>query len=274
MVQQATLAGTPPHHNEHGGLLLLLRGPADGHKSRLAPVVIQPDLPQDRRPSSRPNDTMCEKHYYYAQRGNKVQAEKDVKRGANTFPPSPPLSDIGVMYSGSDGDRAHKRRSSTYYSSLGGNGIEINRQPSQRQRRRSVVIDDPYRPVTPPTMYYGSSPSRGEYSSPPRRPAVKIEISNPRAAHPTTSYQRSPKSSRAGTVGSNVSTEEERIQRLEREMAKTKEALRRQQLQSKIERQNEAIKNRPAVPQAPRPRAPTAAGPCPSRNPSTSSPMR
>ncbi|KAK8007300.1 amino acid transporter [Apiospora arundinis] len=275
MVQQATLAGTPPHHNEHGGLLLLLRGPADGHKSRLAPVVIQPDLPQDRRPSSRPNDTMCEKHYYYAQRGNKVQAEKDVKfcvnahhnrpcrqavefhhnqderRGANTFPPSPPLSDIGVMYSGSDGDRAHKRRSSTYYSSLGGNGIEINRQPSQRQRRRSVVIDDPYRPVTPPTMYYGSSPSRGEYSSPPRRPAVKIEISNPRAAHPTTSYQRSPKSSRAGTVGSNVSTEEERIQRLEREMAKTKEALRRQQLQSKIERQNEAIKNRPAVPQAP-----------------------
>lgn len=98
-------------------------------------------------------------------------------------------------------------------------------------------------------MYYGSSPSR-EYSSSPRR-GVHIEISDTRTPHHTTSYHHSSKSSRAGTVGSNGSTEEERIRKLEREVAKTQEALRRQQLQSKIERQNEAIKNRPAVPQAP-----------------------
>ncbi|KAK8123858.1 hypothetical protein PG999_003776 [Apiospora kogelbergensis] len=192
---------------------------------------------------------MCEKHYYYSQRGSKLPTENDVKfcvnahhnrpcrqavefhhnqderRGANTFPPSPPLSDIGAMYSGSDGERTRKRRSSSYYASANGHGIEISRQPSTRQRRQSVVIEKPYRPVTPPTMYYGSSPSRD--------------------------YHHSSKSSRADTVGSNGSTEEERIRKLEREVAKTQEALRRQQLQSKIERQNEAIKNRPAVPQAP-----------------------
>ncbi|KAK8076056.1 hypothetical protein PG994_003328 [Apiospora phragmitis] len=218
---------------------------------------------------------MCEKHYYYTQRGNQLQTEKEVKlcvnshhcrpcrqtvdfhhnrderRGTNPFPPSPPLSDTDFVYSGSEGERTHKRRSGAYYLA-GSNGIEISRKPSQR--RRSVVVEDPYRPVTPP-MYYGTSPSRGEYSSPPRRPDVHIEISNARpSSHrsSSTSYHSSPNSSRAGTVGSSsVSSEEERLQKLEREMAKTKEALRRQQMKSKIDRQNEAIANRPAMPQAP-----------------------
>ncbi|KAK7960468.1 hypothetical protein PG996_011116 [Apiospora saccharicola] len=214
---------------------------------------------------------MCEKHYYYNHKGNQLQTEREVKLCVNShhsrpcrqtvdfhhnrderrgaFPPSPPLSDVDFVYSGSEGERSHKRRSGSYYPAAS-NGVEINRRPSQR--RRSVVIDDSYRASTPPT-YYGTSPSRGEYPSPPRRPGVHIEISNTRAPNSSSSYRSSPNSSRVGTVGSNISTEEERLAKLERDMAKTKEALRKQQIKTKIERQNEAIASRPAVPPAPRP---------------------
>ncbi|KAK8022678.1 hypothetical protein PG993_013445 [Apiospora rasikravindrae] len=220
---------------------------------------------------------MCEKHYYYTQRGNQLHEEREVnlcanshhnrpcrqtqefrhnqdeRRGANLFPPSPPLSDTGYVYSGSEGS-SHKRRSGTYYPT-GSNVVEIGRRPSQR--RRSVVLEDSYRPVTPPT-YYSTSPSRGEYSSSPRRPGVHIEISSNTREAPrrSSSHHRgssSSKSSRAGTVGSYTSSEEERLAKLERDMIKAKEAIRRQQVKTKIERQNEAIASRPAVPPAPRP---------------------
>ncbi|KAK8091607.1 hypothetical protein PG997_001968 [Apiospora hydei] len=197
---------------------------------------------------------MCEKHYYYSQRGNQLHEERETRGGAPTSsPPSPPLSDTGYVYSGSEG--SHKRRSGSYYPT-GSNVVEVGRKPSQR--RRSVVVEDAYRPVTPPT-YYSTSPSRAEYSSPPRRPGVHIEISsNTRDTRRSSSHHRgssstSKTSSRAGTVGSNASSEGERLAKLEREMAKTKEALRRQQVKSKIERQNEAIASRPAVPPAPKP---------------------
>ncbi|KAK7937341.1 uncharacterized protein PG986_014209 [Apiospora aurea] len=221
---------------------------------------------------------MCEKHYYYSQRGSQLHEEREVnlcsnshhnrpcrqtqefrhnqdeRRGANLFPPSPPLSDTGYVYSGSEG--SHKRRSGSYYPT-GSNVVEVGRKPSQR--RRSVVVKDAYRPVTPPT-YYGTSPSRAEYPSPPHRPGVHIEISSDTrdthrrsSSHHRGNSSTSKTSSRAGTVGSNASSEGERLAKLEREMAKTKEALRRQQVMSKIERQNEAITSRPAVPPAPKP---------------------
>lgn len=206
---------------------------------------------------------MCEKHYYYTQRGAQLQTEREVKLCVNShhsrpcrqtvdfhhnrderrgaFPPSPPLSDTDFVYSSSEGERSHKRRSGSYYPTAS-NGVEINRRPSQR--RRSIVIDDPYRAATPPA-YYGTSP--------PRRPGVHIEISSTRSPNSSSSYRSSPNSSRVGTVGSNMSTEEERILKLERDMAKAKEAIRRQQVKTKIERQNETIASRPAVPPAPRP---------------------
>ncbi|KAK7909219.1 hypothetical protein PG985_015097 [Apiospora marii] len=206
---------------------------------------------------------MCEKHYYYTQRGAQLQTEREVKLCVNShhsrpcrqtvdfhhnrderrgaFPPSPPLSDTDFVYSGSEGERSHKRRSGSFYPAAS-DGVEINRRSSQR--RRSVVIEDPYRAATPPA-YYGTSPSR--------RPGVHIEISSTRSPNSNSSYRSSPNSSRVGTVGSNISTEEERLLKLERDMAKAKEAIRRQQVRTKIERQNETIASRPAVPPAPRP---------------------
>ncbi|KAK8047753.1 Peptidase aspartic [Apiospora saccharicola] len=197
---------------------------------------------------------MCEKHYYYTQKGGQLRTERMVKlcgdshnhrpcrqtvdfhhnRDPNhdrvarlgAFLPSPPTSSVGSGYAGDDeGERTKNKHSGSYYPTAS-NDIEINRRSSQR--RRSVVIDDPYRPSTPPTYY---SPS------PPRRPGVTNEIINTRAPSSSSRHYKS-------------LTEEDFLFKQDA-MAKAK--LRHQQAISKVMRQNEAIASGPAVPPAPSP---------------------
>ncbi|KAK8123932.1 hypothetical protein PG999_003850 [Apiospora kogelbergensis] len=136
---------------------------------------------------------MCEKHYYYYQRGDKIEKETDTQ-----------------LCSNSSNDRPCQQAAEFHHSRDERNGSKT---------------------VSP--AYSSSSSSRGN----------------------SVFSRRSVGSSKSSWDGVSIESEDDRLLKLEREVANTKEVLHRQQLQSRIERQNEAIKSRPPIPLVPAARA-------------------
>lgn len=266
-------------------------------RPRPKPQVIQPNPPRIQRSNTLPTATMCEKHSYYADKGGAAVKQTRTefchearRRGSacehpikyrhpkeersppltgvhythNNLPPSPPSSDASFPPSGSEAERARKRRSGIYIN--GERVLDINRKPSRRERRNSnhvVIVEPPVSPRASPRYVtpVSSPPSGPGYLYEPRshhypshsRPEVMLEVSDHRQHRKSDDYHRhTPRTHRESHSSGSIS-DEERIRKLERELKKTQEAVRLQRLQSEIERQNEAIANRPAVPSAPQP---------------------
>lgn len=292
-------------------------------RSRPKPQVNQAELPRIVRSNTLPTATMCEKHYYKftTRDGIEKKSQTDLcsqarRRGvacpepqkfkhpegerpppksttqylSANFPPSPPSSDTSFAHSGSDGERAHKRRSGVYVNDQKVAEVGVSRKPSQRERRGSnhvVIVEPPASPRTPPRYVTPSgSPSRSPtYIHEPRshqypsytHGEVRLEVNRPRPDS-AVQYNYVPSSPRtrrdSHSQGSgSISDEEARIRRRQRELnAKEaqkqaeetaqraaraaeaqKDAARRRKVAFDINRQNEEISSRPAAPSAPSP---------------------
>lgn len=226
---------------------------------------------------------MCEKHYYYnttrdGMREKQTRLERcpqALRRGtpceipqkfkhpegerphsssylSSNLPPSPPSSDTSFVQSGSDGERAHKRRSGIYVN--GEKVAEMSRKPSKRERRGSnhvVIVEPPKSPRTPPRYVTPmGSPARSptyihESRSHPTssyytRPEVSFEVNRPRRDSGLRyDYISTPRTARreSHSQGSgSVSDEEARLRQLRRDIKKAEEAKRQaEEAQKKAE---------------------------------------
>ncbi|KAI1847923.1 hypothetical protein JX265_001932 [Neoarthrinium moseri] len=223
--------------------------------------------------------------YSYSRRSGKHEKEYDERRPRSShvynghLPPSPPSSDASFAPSGSDGERAHKRRSGVY---INGEKVpDVTRKPSRRERRNSnhvVIVEPPASPRSPRTPPRFDTPvgspsrspayihqSRMPQYAPPVRPEVRVEVTDHRTGRDNHYYRHVPTPARSrrdsysygSSGGSSASDEAIRVQKLERELRKAQEkkkakeaaeaaeaAARRQRIQSEIEKQNAHIANR------------------------------
>ncbi|KAI0835645.1 hypothetical protein F5Y06DRAFT_123624 [Hypoxylon sp. FL0890] len=181
------------------------------------------------------------------------------------FPPTPPLSSHSA--SASDSEHSTKERSGVYVN--GAKVIDLNKRSSRRDRtERAVYGESPPLSRTPPRRY---SVSRGSPSSPreetlhihesPRRrekspeerdrptsshfrPTIEVKVVNEPRHNSHRRHGSSNKSS------SQDGDEEERRRRRRNSHVRFEDDEKKKKIQSEIERENEAIANRPPVPAA------------------------
>ncbi|KAI1144255.1 hypothetical protein F5Y05DRAFT_22472 [Hypoxylon sp. FL0543] len=182
------------------------------------------------------------------------------------FPPTPPLSSHSA--SASDSEHSSKERSGVYVN--GAKVIDLNKRSSRRDKAdRAVYGESPPLSRTPPRRYSVSrgspSSSREEtvriHGSPRRRETSPEERERPSSSHfrPTievkvVNEQRHSNSHRRNGSSTKSSSqdgdEEDRRRRRRNSHVRFEDDEKKKKIQSEIERENEAIANRPPVPAA------------------------
>ncbi|KAI1099938.1 hypothetical protein F4804DRAFT_65095 [Jackrogersella minutella] len=185
------------------------------------------------------------------------------------FPPTPPLS----SHSASDSEHSSKERSGVYIN--GEKVVDLNRRSSRRDRgERTVYVESPALSRTPPRRYSvsrnaSSSPrdearesrrhensadsrdrSNSSHSRSHSRPIVEVKVVNEQR-HDSTHRRHG--SSKSSSQDDDNDSERRRRRRDSHvrfdDEDKKKDEERRKQIQSEIERQNDLIASRSAVPQ-------------------------
>ncbi|KAI1375784.1 hypothetical protein F4677DRAFT_100771 [Hypoxylon crocopeplum] len=176
----------------------------------------------------------------------------------NQFPPTPPLSSHSA--SASDSEHSSRERSGVYIS--GTKVIDLNRRSSRRDKGdRTVYVEGPQLSRTPPRKYHlprsmPSSPREEtiHISEPRRRDRTPDERERPISSHfrPTVEVKvvNEPRHRRHGSNKSSSQEGDEvgHVRRRRNSHVRFEDDEKKKKLLSEIERANEAIANRPAVP--------------------------
>lgn len=210
----------------------------------------------------------CETPQSFMHRNERPPRASKPRVSSSTLPPSPPSSNASFPGSGSDNERPH-----IYVN--GERVVDMSGKSSHRERRNSkrVVIVEPAGLRTPPRYETPiGSPSRSSptYVSEPRlaprsrdyyepRSEVRVHGGDSHQPHRAPFYRHVPNSSRPRRESTyqqraGFLDEDSKVHKLERDLRKAKEAREAaRQVQSEIDRANESIAKRPAVPVAPKP---------------------
>ncbi|OTA97780.1 hypothetical protein M434DRAFT_194851 [Hypoxylon sp. CO27-5] len=166
------------------------------------------------------------------------------------FPPTPPLSSHSA--SASDSEHSSKERSGTYVH--GAKVIDPSKRSSRRDRtERAVYSESPPLSRTPPRRY---SVSRGSPSS-PHEETIRIresprrrEISPEERDRPTSSHIR-PTTIEVKVINEQRHSNSHHRRHGSNSHVRFEDDEKKRKIQSEIERENEAIANRPPVPATP-----------------------